>query len=140
MKRLIVFAMLLTSTLAFAQHRFSCRFVATDEEGKPVLSGTAYVQDDCYRLEMPSMKVWSNGKDRWTYSVNSDELLIQADDMSFLKDIDVSRSSGDSATVKWENYTIELKEIKQVEEPWSAVFFIIDPDVIGDDTIITDLR
>ena len=140
MKRLFVLIMLLTSTLGLAQTRFSCRFTMTDDSGNIVSSGTAFVQDDCYRLDTPSMKVWCNGKDRWIFSPSSDELLIQPDDVSFLKDISVSRSSGDKATVKWQGCTIELTEIKEVSEAWPASWFIIDPELFGTDTIITDLR
>ena len=39
-----------------------------------------------------------------------------------------------------DTYTITLTGIKEAAEPWSATFFIIDPELFGDDTIITDLR
>lgn len=141
MKRFFFLLALLLSTLASAQARFSCNFTMVDDEsGKTVASGTGYVQDDCYRLETDWMQVWCNGKDRWIYSPGSDELVIEKNDVSFLKDISFKRASSDKAEVKYGHYTITLTAMKEVAEPWSGTFFIIDPERFGEDTIITDLR
>ena len=142
MKRVIfILLAVLLSTVAGAQQRFSCHFTMVDNEsGKTVAAGTGYVQDDCYRLETDWVQVWCNGKDRWIYSPGSDELVIEKNDVSFLKEITVDRKSGDKAVVKYDQYTINLTDIKDVAEPWSGTFFIIDPERFGDNTIITDLR
>lgn len=141
MKRAFFLLAILLCTAAGAQTRFSCHFQMVDNEsGKTVASGKGYVQDDCYRLETDWLQVWCNGKDRWIYSSSSDELVIEKNDVSFLKDISVSSSSGDKAEVKYENYTITLTGIKQEATPWSGTFFIIDPERFGENTIITDLR
>lgn len=133
--------LLLAATLAGAQQRFSCRFAMTDNQsGKAVISGTGYVQDDCYRLEAEAMKVYCNGKDRWIYSPGSDELVIEKNDVSFLQEIKVTRTADGTAVVAYDRFTITLTGIKEAADPWPATFFIIDPDSFGDDTIITDLR
>jgi len=132
---------ILLCTASVAQQRFSCNFKMVDiESGKTVAEGRGFVQDDCYRLETDWMQVYCNGKDRWIYSPGSDELVIESNDVSFLKDISVSKAADGSAVVVYENYTITLTGIKEAAEPWSATFFIIDPESFGDDTIITDLR
>ena len=142
MKR--TFLLLLTillCTAAGAQQRFSCDFKMVDNaSGKTIAAGTGYVQEDCYRIETDWVQVWCNGKDRWIYSPGSDELVIEPNDVSFLKDISIDKAEGSKAVVAYDAYTINLTDIKQVAEPWSATFFIIDPESFGDDTIITDLR
>ena len=141
MKRVILLLSILLCTAAGAQQRFSCSFKMVDNvSGKTVAEGKGYVQDECYRLETDWMQVWCNGKDRWIYSPNSDELVIESNDVSFLKDIAVSKAADGTALVTYDTYTITLTGIKEAAEPWSATFFIIDPETFGDDTIITDLR
>ena len=141
MKHTLILLAVLLSTVAGAQQRFSCHFTMVDNAtGKTVAAGTGYVQDDCYRIETDWMQVWCNGKDRWIFSPGSDELVIEKNDVSFLNEISVNRTTGGKAEVKYENYTITLTDIKDVAEPWSGTFFIIDPERFGDDTIITDLR
>lgn len=141
MKRTFFLLAILLCTVAGAQQRFSCRFTMKENEsGREVASGTGYVQDDCYRLETEGMKVYCNGKDRWIWSPASDELVIERNDVSFLKDISVSKAADGTAVVAYERYTITLTGIKEAADPWPATFFIIDPDSFGDDTIITDLR
>jgi len=140
MKRFLLLLAIFLCTVAGAQQRFSCKFKMVDKEsGKTIAAGTGYVQDDCYRLETDWMQVWCNGKDRWIYSPQSDELVIETNDVSFLKDITVSRN-GDAAEVQYGDYTITLTELKEVAEAWSGTFFIIDPERFGENTIITDLR
>ena len=141
MKRVFLLLSILLCTAAGAQQRFSCQFKMVDNvSGKTVAEGKGYVQDECYRLETDWMQVWCNGKDRWIYSPNSDELVIERNDVSFLKDIAVSKAADGTALVTYDTYTITLTGIKEAAEPWSATFFIIDPETFGDDTIITDLR
>jgi len=141
MKRLLLLSALLLCTLAGAQQRFSCSFkMVENQTGKEVAAGKGYVQDDCYRLETDWMQVWCNGRDRWIYSPGSDELVIEKNDVSFLKDISVTKSVDGTAVVAYDNYTITLTGIKEQAEPWSTTFFIIDPELFGEDTIITDLR
>ncbi|MBR1539161.1 MAG: hypothetical protein IJ636_06610, partial [Bacteroidales bacterium] len=87
MKRVFFLFAILLCTAAGAQTRFSCNFQMVDNaSGKTVAEGTGYVQDDCYRLETDWLQVWCNGKDRWIYSSASDELVIEKNDVSFLKD------------------------------------------------------
>ena len=142
MKRTLLFAFLLLVTMfAGAQQRFSCRFTMTDtESGKEIISGTGYVQDECYRLEAEALKVYCNGKDRWIYSPGSDELVIETNDVSFLQEIRVTSAADGTAVVAYDKFTITLTGIKEAADPWPATFFIIDPDSFGDNTIITDLR
>ena len=142
MKRMIfLVTAVLLCIAAGAQQRFSCSFKMVDNvSGKTVAEGKGFVQDECYRLETDWMKVYCNGKDRWIYSSGSDELVIEKNDVSFLKDISVSKAADGSAVVMYDTYTITLTGIKEAAEPWSATFFIIDPESFGDDTIITDLR
>ncbi len=142
MKRTVLFAfLLLVTTFAGAQQRFSCRFTMTDtESGKEIISGTGYVQDECYRLEAEALKVYCNGKDRWIYSPGSDELVIETNDVSFLQEIRVTSAADGTAVVAYDKFTITLTGIKEAADPWPATFFIIDPDSFGDNTIITDLR
>lgn len=142
MKRTVLFAfLLLVTTFAGAQQRFSCRFTMTDtESGKEIISGTGYVQDECYRLEAEALKVYCNGKDRWIYSPGSDELVIETNDVSFLQEIRVTSAADGTAVVAYDKFTITLTGIKEAADPWPATFFIIDPESFGDDTIITDLR
>jgi hypothetical protein len=142
MKRLFfLLTLLLLCIAAGAQQRFSCQFTMVDKTTeKTVASGKGYVQDDCYRLETEWLQVWCNGKDRWIYSPKSDELVIEKNDVSFLKDISINKATGDKAVIDYENYTITLTDMKIQKEPWSGTFFIIDPELFGEDTIITDLR
>ena len=141
MKRVFLLFAVLLSTLCGAQQRFTWRFSMVETEtGRAISSGTGYVQDECYRLETDWMTVYCNGKDRWIYSPKSDELVIEKNDVSFLQEIDITRQVGGKAVVHYENYTITLTEITEKAEPWSGTFFIIDPELFGDDTIITDLR
>ena len=141
MKRVILLLSILLCTAAGAQQRFSCSFKMVDNtSGKTVAEGKGYVQDECYRLETDWMQVYCNGKDRWIYSPGSDELVIEKNDVSFLQEIKVSKAADGTAVVVYDTYTITLTGIKETAEPWSATFFIIDPESFGDDTIITDLR
>ena len=141
MKRVILLLSILLCTAAAGQQRFSCRFsMVENASGRTVLSGEGFVQDDSYRLEAEVLKVYCNGKDRWIYSPGSDELVIEKNDVSFLKDIKVSRAADGTAVVSYDRFTVTLTGIKEVADPWPATFFIIDPDTFGDDTIITDLR
>ncbi|MCR5709390.1 MAG: hypothetical protein K6G79_02785 [Bacteroidales bacterium] len=148
MKKLILLSVLTAVfSAAFAQtpagvpERFSCRFKMVDNNSSKVLAeGTGYVQGDCYRLETPQMQIWCNGIDRWIYSPVSDELVIQKNDVSFLKDVSISKASGGKAKVVYDTYSIEIESLEARTEAWSATFFIIDPEVFGLDTIITDLR
>ena len=141
MKRVMLLLSVLLCTAAGAQQRFSCSFKMMETaSGREIASGKGYVQDECYRLETEWMQVWCNGKDRWVFSPGSDELVIEPNDVSFLKDISISKAADGSAVVAYDAYTITLTDIKEVKEPWSATFFIIDPDLFGEDTIITDLR
>jgi hypothetical protein len=110
------------------------------ESGKEIISGTGYVQDECYRLEAEALKVYCNGKDRWIYSPGSDELVIETNDVSFLQEIRVTSAADGTAVVAYDKFTITLTGIKEAADPWPATFFIIDPDSFGDNTIITDLR
>ena len=140
MKKLILLSAVLLCTLAGAQQRFSCNFKMVDTDGKVIAEGKGYVQNDCYRLETEWMQVWCNGKDRWIWSPRSDELVIEHNDVSFLDEIAVTRQAGGKAVVKYGDYTITLTDIQEKDAPWSGTFFIIDPELFGDDTIITDLR
>ena len=140
MKKLMLLTAVLFCTLAGAQQRFSCNFKMVDTDGKVIAEGKGYVQNDCYRLETEWMQVWCNGKDRWIWSPRSDELVIEHNDVSFLDEIAVTRQAGGKAVVKYGDYTITLTDIQEKDAPWSGTFFIIDPELFGDDTIITDLR
>ncbi|MBQ1623922.1 MAG: hypothetical protein IIT50_04825 [Bacteroidales bacterium] len=141
MKRVILLLTILLCTAAGAQQRFSCQFKMVDNTtGKTVAEGKGYVQDESYRLETDWMQVYCNGKDRWIYSPGSDEMVIENNDVSFLKEIKVSKAADRTAVVLYDTYTITLTDIQEKPEAWSATFFIIDPAIFGDDTIITDLR
>ena len=141
MKRVILLLTILLCTAAGAQQRFSCQFKMVDNTtGKTVAEGKGYVQDESYRLETDWMQVYCNGKDRWIYSPGSDEMVIENNDVSFLKEIKVSKAADRTAVVLYDTYTITLTDIQEKPEAWSATFFIIDPTIFGDDTIITDLR
>jgi len=141
MKRFFFLLTILLCTAAGAQQRFSCQFTMVDNKtGQTIATGKGYVQDDCYRLETDWLQVWCNGKDRWIWSSRSDELVIEKNDVSFLQDISVDRLSAGKAVVKYDTYTITLTDVHEKTEPWSGTFFIIDPELFGDDTIITDLR
>ena len=141
MKRVILLLTILLCTAAGAQQRFSCQFKMVDNTtGKTVAEGKGYVQDESYRLETDWMQVYCNGKDRWIYSPGSDEMVIEKNDVSFLNEIKVSKAADRTAVVLYETYTITLTDIQEKAEAWSATFFIIDPAIFGDDTIITDLR
>ena len=141
MKRVFLLFAVLLSTLCGAQQRFTCQFSMVETEtGRAISSGTGYVQDECYRLETDWMTVYCNGKDRWIYSPKSDELVIEKNDVSFLKEVKVNRAADGTAVVAYDRYTVTLTGIKEVTDPWPATFFIIDPESFGDDTIITDLR
>ena len=141
MKRVILLLTILLCTAAGAQQRFSCQFKMVDNTtGKTVAEGKGYVQDESYRLETDWMQVYCNGKDRWIYSPGSDEMVIEKNDVSFLNEIKVSKAADRTAVVLYDTYTITLTDIQEKSEAWSATFFIIDPAIFGDDTIITDLR
>ena len=141
MKRFFFLLTLLLCTAAGAQQRFSCQFAMVDNNtGQTIATGKGYVQDECYRLETDWLQVWCNGKDRWIWSPRSDELVIEHNDVSFLDEIAVTRQAGGKAVVKYGDYTITLTDIQEKDAPWSGTFFIIDPELFGDDTIITDLR
>ena len=141
MKRVILLLTILLCTAAGAQQRYSCQFKMVDNTtGKTVAEGKGYVQDESYRLETDWMQVYCNGKDRWIYSPGSDEMVIENNDVSFLKEIKVSKAADRTAVVLYDTYTITLTDIQEKAEAWSATFFIIDPAIFGDDTIITDLR
>jgi len=141
MKRFFFLLTILLCTAAGAQQRFSCQFTMVDNKtGQTIATGKGYVQDDCYRLETDWLQVWCNGKERWIWSSRSDELVIEKNDVSFLQDISVDRLSAGKAVVKYDTYTITLTDVQEKTEPWSGTFFIIDPELFGDDTIITDLR
>ena len=130
-------------TVASAQDvtRFTCSFVMTySETGETLARGTAYVQGDCYRCDTSDGAMYCDGTDRWIYSSASDELVIQKNDLSMFADLDLGKIKGSSYTYKYGSFTVSLSSIKPVSAPWSATFFIPDPDSFSLDTIVTDLR
>lgn len=142
MKRLLfAFILLTVSTLAGAQQRFTCNFRITEKEsGEEVASGVAYVQDRCYRCDTENGALYCNGTDRWIYSSASNELVIQQNDLSMFEGLDIGGIKGDHCEYEYSGFKVSLTNIKKVAEPWSATFFIIDPQIFNDDTVITDLR
>ena len=142
MKRLLLAAVLLiVRTLAGAQHRFSCNFTITEKEsGKEVSSGVAYVQDSCYRCDTEFGALYCDGTNRWIYSSASNELVIQKNDLSMFEGFDPGSIRGSACEYEYSGFLVSLTNIKKVAEPWSATFFIIDPESFDDDTVITDLR
>lgn len=141
MRALITLILLSICSVAGAQTRFTCQFrVVEDASGQEVVSGKAFVQDSCYRFESPGGALYCNGKDRWIYYSESQELVIQKNDLSMLDGIDLNDIKGDNFTVDYSGLKIYLSKIEKVDQAWPATFFIIDPESFGPDTVITDLR
>lgn len=140
MKRLFIL-LLFVSTLAGAQQRFSCDFTVVDSAlGTVVVSGNAFVQGSSYRCETDGGVMYCNGTDRWIYNAKTNELVIQPSDISMFSNFDINKVKGTSYTYEYDKYKVVLTKIVKVTEPWSATFFIIDPELFDVDTIITDLR
>ena len=147
MKKHILSALILSFALSFSALaedivRFTCTFKMTfTETGETLASGTAYVQGDCYRCETPDGAMYCDGKNRWIYSSATDELVIQKNDLSMFKDLDLSKIKGSSSyAYEYGSFTVSLSAVKPVSDPWSATFFIPDPESFSLDTIVTDLR
>lgn len=141
MKRFIFVLSLVLLCLEAGAQRFTCDFkVEEADSGTFVIAGKAYVQEQCYKFETKDGALYCDGKSRWIYSSTTQELVIQNNDLPVLKDVDLKNISGPSYTAEYSRYKIYLTSIMQVEEPWSATFFIIDPALIDGETIITDLR
>ena len=141
MKRFAVAIMLLVCTLSGAQNRFSCDFKLYDKktDAKPLVSGIAYVQDNCYRIESAEGFVVGNGTTRWLYRSQSEELVIEDDDSSIFRNLTLVQSSERTATVTYSKYRAELTKIKSTEI-LPVQFFSVDVKSLGPDVITTDLR
>lgn len=141
MKRFIFILTFAMLCLEAEAQRFTCDFkVEKVEDGAFVVSGKAYVQGQCYKFETQDGVLYCDGKSRWIYTPKTQELVIQDNEIPVLKDMDLKNIQGMSYTVDYSSYRIYLTSIKQVETPWSATFFIIDPEIFDDRTIVTDLR
>ncbi|MBQ0123735.1 MAG: hypothetical protein KBS58_02700 [Bacteroidales bacterium] len=141
MKRFFVALLLLSCAVAGAQNRFSCDFKLYDKksETKPLVSGIAYVQDNCYRIESAEGFVVGNGITRWLYRAKSEELVIEDDDSSIFQRLTLVQSSESTATVTYSKYRAELTEIKSTEK-LPVQFFSVDVKSLGPNVITTDLR
>lgn len=147
MRRFIVifFALILATSLSYAQKgltgRFTCNFTLYDknDESKPVTSGVAYVQDNCYRVETADGYVVGNGRDRWIYNSKDGELVIQKDSDSIFKKIAMTRTSNSTARVVYANFMALLKNVRDIDA-LPLNFFSVDKALLDDNVIITDLR
>lgn len=141
MKRLLIFLLLSLCTAAGAQNSFSCNFKLFDSRSgdAPVMSGIAYVQGNCYRVESADGYVVGDGKSRWVYNSRSEEMVIQADDPSIFRKLTFAKSSDGKATVTYSVFTAELTKVKAVDK-LPEVFFRVDTSTLGKNVVITDLR
>lgn len=141
-KFVFVSVLMLLALTSGAQERFSCHFILRDTLSRNIVAeGDGFVQGDCYRLETAAGILYCNGVSRWIYNSESDELVIQDNDISFMSDIDLdSISASRTSVVSYGQFVVEIKDMKRIADPWPGSFFIIDPDSFGPDTIITDLR
>lgn len=142
MKRLLFIALILMSSLTAGAQCFSCRFKLSDKESGLVLAeGLAYVQGACYRFETEEGLLLCDGKTRWLYSDESDELVIENNVTPVISDEELL-SVQESRTYEtfYGRYRINLTEIKKENRDWEASFFIAGGNLIGNDTIVTDLR
>ena len=133
--------MLLLADISSAQS-LTCHFkVVVAESGDPVVEGSASVQNPFYRFETENGTLYCDGKTRWIYSKETQELVIQSNDAPVLNEDDFNNLvSKGSYSFDYSRYRIYLTSISQVQKPWPATFFIIDPESFDDETIITDLR
>jgi len=143
MKRLhLIFFLFLLATSVFAEDlRFTCKFRVEDEQnGTLVVQGTAFVQGECYRCETQNGMMCSDGHSRWIFYSETDELLIQQNDISMFDGVELSAISSGMVCYSFKNFKVSLSDIKMVKESWPESFFVMDSESMGEETIVTDLR
>jgi len=143
MKRYFLILILLLGSLDLMAEelRVVCSFkIVNDEQGTVIMEGKAFIQGDCYRCETAAGTLYCDGKSRWIYNPDSDELVIQKNDISMFDDIDFSSLEKGSCNYKYQGMTISISGVQKMTEPWPKDFFIMNPELISADTIVTDLR
>lgn len=130
---------------------------AVDGAGKQVAEsvGSVDVFEMCYRLTSDEIVIASNGIDRWLYSPKTQELVITKSDsgstnpmdnpLLFLNSSKVIMNGDGSAVIRYPakdgvTYIIYVSKIIPPAAPFATSHFIIDPDTLGDEVIVTDLR
>jgi len=142
MKRFILFSVAMLVCISAGAQRFSCNFTLLDKETGTVLAaGQAYVQGGCYRFETSDGTLFCDGNTRWIYSHDSDELVIENNVTPVIPDADLNKiQECPGYMVVYDKYKINLSNIKKVSHEWEASFFTIGSNLIGEDTIVTDMR
>lgn len=127
-----------------AEGSLTCKFtMTTDGVAGSGIKGTAWIQDNSYRIESDTFQMMCNGKTRWMYNTASDELVIEKNNLSVL-DNPVEKLADGSYRMTVRNagstFHITVYEVKQQKEKYPFEYFMMDPDKISLDTIVTDLR
>ena len=122
-----------------------CKFAVTGvSTSGSSISGKAWIQDESYRIEADTFQIICNGKTRWFYNASSDELVVENNDLSFLENPLEKLSDGSyRMTVKMQGGAVAIvsvHDIRQQKERYSFEYFMMDPEKISLDTIVTDLR
>lgn len=121
-----------------------CQFLVSGSAMAGSVKGLAWVQGDSYRIEADTYQITCNGKTRWIYDAKSDELVVENNNLSILDNPVERLADGSySMTVKWEggkSLTVKVFNLKQQKEKYPFEYFMMDPEKISGDTIVTDLR
>lgn len=123
----------------------SCQFtISGSASSGPSITGQAWLQDNCYRVEADTFQIICNGKTRWFYNSKSDELVVENNNLSFLDNpIEKLPDGSYRMVVKGEGgatMTVTAFNLQQKKEKYSFEHFMMDPEKISLDTIVTDLR
>lgn len=124
----------------------TCRFSLTGSSLAGSLDGNAWVQGDCYRIEADSFLIICNGKTRWIYNSASDELVVEHNNLSFMNNPVEKLADGsyrmviESVEGAGASLSVTAYNLKRQKEKYPFEYFLMDPEKISLDTIVTDLR
>lgn len=107
--------------------------------------GTLDLQYPCFRVTRGALQIYGDGTSIWNYDTAAGEVMIFGGDVDAL--FGVSQLTSDSAR---ETFTLTLRDgsrivykilsVETMEVPWPESSFQIDPEALGNDVIVTDLR
>lgn len=113
-----------------------------------VVTGTAAIQDNCFKMEMGYLKVFCDGESIWTLDFNEQEAYIEkAYPLDLPTILELAQFNEDGTIdITWTDFesnnsaNITLSEIKYKNKSGNMELFRPSPDSFEGDWIITDLR
>lgn len=153
MKKILIFLLLLSPSLLFAQKRVEAfldkaveklkadaavqmnyNYKVYDDEGALTYDdkGVMVLDNDCYSLLMENMKVWCDGSTQWSYMKDIDEVYIteagseEAQNLSPIYIMEKYRNSYSLSLKKKGDVSVVTLEARDSEEEVTKVELFID--------------